>query len=99
MARPFFWENIQYVNRFIDFVASRPKLCPNTEEKESQPALKDDENGSGSFGEHPQKGFEGLNRFLKTDKRFDLKEIKSGIGSGVKLYPKPFMDSSDEVVS
>ena len=61
--------------------------------------VKDDENGSGSFGEHPQKGFEGFNRFLKTDKRFDLKEIKSGIGSGVKLYPKPFMDSSDEVVS
>jgi hypothetical protein len=42
MARPFFWENIQYVNRFIDFAASRPKLCPNTEEKESQPALKND---------------------------------------------------------
>jgi hypothetical protein len=39
MARPFFQENIQYVNRFIDFAASRPKLCPNIEEKESQPPL------------------------------------------------------------
>jgi len=41
----------------------------------------------------------GFIRLLKLDECLDFKQIKSGIGFMVKLYPKPFMDSSDEMVS
>ena len=61
--------------------------------------LKGDEKSSMSSGKHLQEEMKGFIRLLKLDECLDLKEVKSGIGFGVKLYPKPFMDSHGEVGS
>jgi len=71
----------------------------NPEVEEGLSAIKDNEIGSGGFGKHLQKMIKGFIRFLTPDERFDLKEVKAGIGFGIKFYSKPFMNPFDEVVS
>ena len=94
----FCFGDFKYGNRFIDFAASRVKMFSKPEKKRVS-RVKKRRGESGVFGKHPQKWIKGLARFLKTDEGLDLKEVKTGIGFGIEIYSKSFMDSFDEVVS
>jgi hypothetical protein len=92
-------KNVSILTDLWNLPQASLKIFRGRKMRRKDEGLKGDERSSMSSGKHLHEEMKGFIRLLKLDECLDLKEVKSGIGFGVKLYPKPFMDSPGEVVS